>query len=114
MPVAHSFSVCLDRADRRRDGPAAVPGRTGRHVPPVDQSQRSRLRDRPPEMDLRVSVPAAALRHIRRVLLCARVAHLQDVLCAQTARSARARHPATGELSSSSSSSSDSVVCTVE
>lgn len=85
----------------RNDGSAVVFSWCGRPVPSVDQSQRSRLRDRSPEVDICVSVPAAALRHIRRVLLCARVAHFQDVLRAQTARPARARHPATGEPPSS-------------
>jgi len=71
--------------------------RRGRHVAAVGQNQGSRVRHRPPAVDLRVSVPAAAVRRVRRVLLCARVAHLQNVLRAKAARRARARHPATGE-----------------
>ena len=81
----------------RRHVSASVSRRTGGVVPAVDPSQRSRLRDRSPEVDLCLFVPAAALRHIRCLLLCAHVDHIQDVLCAKTARPARARHPETGE-----------------
>lgn len=91
--------LCVDQS--RKHGSAALSGRPGGHIPALDQSQRSRLCDRPPAMDICVFVPAAAVRYIRRVLLCARVAHFQDVLCAQTTRSARAGHPATGESSPS-------------
>lgn len=63
----------------------------------MDQSQRSGPRDRAPQVDICVFVPAAALRHIRCVLLRQNVGHLQDVLCAQTARAAGTKHPATGE-----------------
>lgn len=63
----------------------------------MDPSQRSGLRGGPPEVDVRLPLPAASLRPLRSILLPARVAHLQNVLGAQAARAARARHPETGE-----------------
>lgn len=84
---------CTDR----HDGSAAVSGRSARPVPALDQSQRFRLRDRSPEVDICLLVPAAAVCRLRCVLLCEGMAYLQDVLCTQTARPAGARHPATGE-----------------
>lgn len=45
-----------------KHGPAALPGRPARPAPALGPSQRSGLRDRPPALDLRVSLPAAALR----------------------------------------------------
>lgn len=47
---------------RGKHGAAALPGRPARPAPAVGPSQRSGLRDRPPALDLRVSLPAAALR----------------------------------------------------
>lgn len=46
------------------DGSTVVFRRFGGFVPAVDQSQRSRLRDSSPEVDICVLVPAAALRYI--------------------------------------------------
>lgn len=63
----------------------------------MDPSQRSGIRGGPPAVDIRLPLPAASFRPLRSILLPARVAHLQNVLGAQTARAARARHPATGE-----------------
>lgn len=78
-------------------GAAAVRLRFGPHVPAVDPSQGSRIRSGSPEVDICLPVPAASFRPLRSILLPPRVAHLQNVLGAQTARAARARHPATGE-----------------
>lgn len=79
------------------DGAVVVFRSFGRNVPAVDQSQRSGLCYRSPKVDICLSLPAASLRHFRRVLLCEGLAHFQDVLCTETTRAARARHPATGE-----------------
>ena len=98
VPQSLSLSVWSPVPDpSRRHVSASGPRRTGPVAAAVDPSQRSRVRGRSPEVDLCLFVPAAALRHIRCLLLCAHVAHIQDVLCAQTARPARARHPETGE-----------------
>lgn len=78
-------------------GRAALPRRPAVPLPDLDPDQRPGLRDRAPALDLRLPLLAAAVRRLRRLLLCARVAHLQDVLRAQAARPARARHPAAGE-----------------
>ena len=103
------FLQFLDPIRSRNDGFAIVFRWPGRYVPAVDQSQRSRLCDHSPEVDICLFVSPAALRHIWCVLLCAGMADLQDVLCAQTARPACERHPATGEQATISQSVSRSV-----